>query len=333
MQNAEPIPGQGVQQRDKPKGPDLGKLMGLPKQGQPSGENPKPPSQDALAAQKELSDKIMAVAQADARDEAAKQQKQAPPQPVAQPAKPEGPDQTGDRIWLYPETVDITPQADTRHALYRAMMNTNRQWLQDGEVRRMSIGRAAAIPLIGGIVGGVLKHFGGPKDTPVGATPQLSELTGNVLQNTTLGGIIAGVLSPIASGVRRLTGENAFSQFARFANRREDRGILSRLVHGAESRALKWLFLREDRDTTQLLRILDQGTDVNRINIGSRARLNDLMAAGVMAEMKAQMVAEHNIQLSSKEQDRIKRWHDAFRLSQRIFDAKIPTAGQREIYI
>lgn len=283
-----------------------------------------------------------------------------PPEPQVQP---EGPEQTGDRIWLYPETVNITPAADTRHALYRSMMNINRQWLQDGEVRRMSIARASAIPIIGGLVGGLLKPFaargyydvtlpGGvasrvprPPGFPPASTvglggskidyipPTTAETLVGAAQNVGVAGLIAGVLSPIASGLRRLTGENAFSQFARFANRREDRGLISRLAHGAESRLLKWLFLREDRDTAQLLRIMDQGTDVNRINIGSRERLNNLISAGVMAEMKAQMVAEHNIQLSQKETDRINRWHDAFRLSQRIYDAKIPTPGQRQIYI
>lgn len=285
-----------------------------------------------------------------------------PPEPVV---RPQGDVPAGDRIWLYPEKLNLAPQQDTTHALYRSMMNINRQWLQDGEVRRMSWGRAASIPIIGGLIGGMLKPFAARGSVDVGgklsplppgmAPDQVSKLihggkfvapTGTeyltgAMQNIGIAGAIAGVLSPIVSGIRRVTGENAFSQFARFANRREDRGLLSRIIHGGESRVMKWLFFREDRDTRQIHRLFDQinqsgdlaWQDLNRLNIGSRDRINNLIAAGVMEEMKAQMIAEHNMQLSPKEMDRINRMHENFRMAQRIFDAKIPTAGQRRIYI
>lgn len=275
------------------------------------------------------------------------------PRPVQAPAEQPNTLQ-GDRKYLYRETENLAPN-DTRGPLYDAMRRLNAQWLDKGEVRWMSIARVSAIPIIGGIIGGILKPFQArgwmEMPVPVGAKPILKPFTGvlehgakfvppstteyliGAVGNIGIAGAVAGVLSPIVSGLRRLTGENAFSQFARFANRREDRGLLSRLVHGAESRALKFLFLREDRDTQQLLRIFDQRTDVNAINIGSRDRLNDLMAAGVMAEMKAQMIAEHNIQLSEKETVRVNRFHDAFRMAQRIYEAKIPTAGQRQIFV
>lgn len=326
MLNAEPQPvgpGRRPPGADRPAGPGggggpsaPGRPPGAPGAGLPNAEIRQAPVAAVLPPQ------AMRPAPAPVPPVEPREPRQ---QPVPVPAEPNT--LQGDRKYLYRETENLAPN-DTRGPLYDAMRRLNAQWLDNGEVRRMSIARASAVPIIGGILGGILKPaFGGtvPATVPeylVGAT-----------ENIGIAGAVAGVLSPIVSGLRRLTGENAFSQFARFANRREDRGLLSRLVHGAESRALKFLFLREDRDTQQLLRIFDQRTDVNAINIGSRDRLNNLMAAGVMAEMKAQMIAEHNIQLSEKETARVNRFHDAFRMAQRIYEAKIPTPGQRQIFV
>lgn len=243
------------------------------------------------------------------------------PEPAPRAPGPENQDQveraqpnpvTGrTETYLYPAELNLAQK--TGDSVDRALLNMNRVLLGEGEVRRMSIGRAAL-----------------PFAVALGAG---GAAAGRLAEALPLAGEVTAVLSPMASGVRRIMGENAFSQFARFANRREDRGIFSRIFHGAESRVLKWLFFREDRDTRQLMRLFDQNADPNQLRIGSRDRINDLITAGVMAELKAQMIAEHNIQISPKEDEKIKRMHDAYAYAKRIFQAKIPTPGQREIFV
>lgn len=246
-------------------------------------------------------------------------------QPAVLPNRPE--------THYYRATTDQA--ADTNHALDTSLMNLSRTYLGEGEVRHMSRFRAGVIPAVVGASGGLLKSLAG-----IGGWESIPAF-----------GLLTGVLSPIFSGIRRLTGENAFSQFARFANRAEDRGIMSRLVHGGESRAVKGAFLREDRDVRQLMRVFDQGTNpadadpnsvnnrasrqalVDRLNFGSRDTIDRLIAAGVMAEMKAQLVAENDIQLSPQDHQKIERYHQAFEMAKLLYDRKIPTAGQRALFV
>lgn len=222
----------------------------------------------------------------------------------------------------YNTEVKLPPRTElaqnTYHAVDKALDNMTRIYLQGGEVRRMAWLRPV-LPFLAGIGAGILKPLG------------------NIFGGLWYGAAITGILSPVTSLVRRITGENAFSQFARFANRAEDRGLASRIIHGGESRAVKAFFLKEDKDIRQLLRLKDQKIetkeDLNRLGIGSRDRIDNLIASGVMAGMKVQMIQEHNAQLSEKENDKLKRLQDAYLMAKTLMDAKIPSQGQKEIFI
>lgn len=276
-----------------------------------------------------------------------------PPERPRQEERPEPPRRTESpppvtpsptEEYLYPTGIETRP-LDLRRQLDRATANVLTPYLTD-EVRRMSYGRAAAIPLLGGLVGGILKPFQYGDVTQrakaAGAfshitgrgifEPPVGEVAGGVLNNMGLAGMIVGILSPVASGVRRIMGESAFTQFARFANKREGTGLIGRLMHGMESRFMKGIFLHEDRETTKLLRLYDQKVDLNQWQFHDRREINNLIAAGVVAKMKKRVVDFYNIQLSPKEREKLDRFDNAFDMAGRIFDFKIPTAGQREIF-
>ncbi len=216
------------------------------------------------------------------------------------------------------------------------MNQLNRVLLDQGEVRRMSAGRAALAPIIGAL----------------GTVAGVGELGLKALSGVPIAGVVAAGLSGVFSLARRATGENAFSMAARFMNRREDRqgitGLLSRIIHGGESRAVKWAFFHEDKDAQQLLRMYDQMTQrredgtirmsrpeqdawLDSMAVGSRDRINDMIAAGVMEELKAKLIREHNMQISEKEAVKINRMHDAYDMAKRLFERKVPTLGQRQI--
>ncbi|MBI2611573.1 hypothetical protein HYW54_02385 [Candidatus Gottesmanbacteria bacterium] len=209
--------------------------------------------------------------------------------------------------------------------------------IDTGEVRRMSGVRAAALPL--------MVAAGTAATRPM--TEMLSAIPG--------AGIFAALLSPVVSVANRIMGENAFSQAAKFMNRSEDRGLFSRILHGGESRLVKGAFFKEDRNTQQLLRLYDQMTGgwdidqntgqrryrrgqaeqdawVDNMTVGSRDRIEWLISRGVFQELKAQMIDEHNMQLSDKELMMKERMHDAYRMAKKLYERKIPTEGQRQIF-
>ena len=215
-------------------------------------------------------------------------------------------------IYDYPEKLNLTEK--TGDAVDRALSHLNKDYLENGEIRRKAWLRPI-IPLAVGFGVGVLKPVSG------------------LFENIGHASVINSVLSPAVSLLRRVTGENAFSQFARFANRRESSGLLGRIFNGGESRVLKSLFLREDGDMRQLLRLKDQGADLKNLSIGNKNRINNLIAAGFMAELKAQMIAEYNVNISNKDNEKINRMHEAYGMARELFLAKIPTRGQQEKFL
>lgn len=215
-------------------------------------------------------------------------------------------------IYDYPEKLNLAEK--TGDAVDVALSHLGRDYLENGEIRRKAWLRPI-IPLAVGFGVGVLKPVSG------------------LFENIGHAAVINSVLSPAISLLRRVTGENAFSQFARFANRRENSGLIGRIFNGGESRVLKSLFLREDRDMRQLLRLKDQGADLKDLVIGNKNRINNLIASGFMAELKAKMIAEYNVNISAKDNDKLSRMHEAYGMARELFLAKIPTRGQQEKFL
>lgn len=214
----------------------------------------------------------------------------------------------------YDSKVEL-PQR-TSHVIDRALDNLKVNYLQEGEIRRKSWLRPV-FPFLSGLGIGIVS----------------TKSVAGFFEGIGKSALITGLFSPVASLVRRITGENAFSQFARFANKAENNNLLTRLTHGGESRAVKNFFLKEDRDIRQLLRLKDQGAVLDRIHVGSRDRIDNLIASGVLAGMKAQMIAENGVQLSEADHDKLLRLQEAFQMSKTLMDAKIPKGGQQDIFI
>lgn len=214
-------------------------------------------------------------------------------------------------MYDYPEKLNLAEK--TGDAIDKSLQHLSHDYLADGEARRSAWLRPV-FPIALGFGAGVLK--------PV------ADMVGNISQAA----VVTSLLSPAVSLLRRVTGENAFSQFARFAKRRNE-GLIGKLLFGGEARVLKSLYLREDRDMRQLLRLKDQGADLKSLSVGNKTRISNLIASGFMAEMKAQMIAEHDIKLSDRDNEKINRMHEAYNMAKNLFYAKIPTSGQQEKFL
>lgn len=234
-----------------------------------------------------------------------------PKDPIPKVKQPDVSQITEKPIYDYPEKLNLAEK--TGDAIDKSLANLSRDYLAEGEASRSAWMRPI-LPLAIGFGAGVLK--------PV------ADMVGNISQAA----VVTSLLSPAISLVRRVTGENAFSQFARFAKRRNE-GLISKLLFGGEARVLKSLYLREDRDMRQLLRLKDQGADLKSLAVGNKTRISNLIASGFIAEMKAQMIAENNIKLSDRDSEKINRMHEAYYMAKNLFYAKIPTRGQQEKFL
>lgn len=294
------------------------------------------------AAQRRAVEEAQRRAQDEARgrDEAAARQARA-----AAPSHPE--------TYEYPAELPPRPR-DTRHALDGALHNLVGQYLE-GEQRR-SIGQAtmpfvlgatAEITrtkshlfgtmynaLFGGNIAKTAAELAGRAGGLVGLAPELSAAAQTFAATGAVGAVVTGVLSPTVSLAKRvLLGDNAWRQAAAFMTRKEDGGLLQRILWGGESRLMKWSLFRENGRRRQLLRLADQNADMNTLRLGSRRRVEQLIAEGMVAGATAQMLTELNVPTNDKENERLERMVRAYDKAKEIFNAKIPTAGQRENFI
>lgn len=272
------------------------------------------------------------------------------PSKEAEPAK-----KTGEKNYQTHEySAELPPlPGNTSHALDKSLKGLIAENLV-GEQRK-SIGQATLPFAIGAAAEVTRNHswlFGtmsqilhkGPGTALGKMTYDLGQIAGlgAQLQNAVstfaaVGGsaaIVTGVLSPTMSIMKRaLLGENAWKQAASFMVRKEDGGLLSRIIHGGESRLMKWSMFRENRARRQLLRLADQKVDVKDLVLGNRGKIEDLIAEGMVAGATSQMMTELGVPLSPRDQEKRERLNRAYDMARQIFDAKIPTAGQKEIFI
>lgn len=273
------------------------------------------------------------------------------PKKAAEPAKAVAP--KSKEIYEYPAELPPMP-ANTSHALDGAKNDLIRGNLE-GEQRRsigqatvpFVVGAAAEIirpkghffgsiynAILGGPLGVVAGDLAGKAGGLVGLSVEMKKAAENLVSAGSAGAIATMALTPSISIMKRvLFGENAWKQAASFMVRKEDGGILSRIIHGGESRLLKWSMFSENASRRQLLRFADQNVDVNNLIVGNKSRLEDLIAEGMVAGATSQMMTELNVPLSAREAEKMERMNRAYDMAKKLFDSKITTAGQREIFL
>lgn len=254
--------------------------------------------------------------------------------------------------YYYPTELPPLP-ANTSHALDKSLKSLISENLE-GEQRK-SIGQATMPFVIGAAaeitrpkgwfgtltsalfpspIGNYAGALGEKVGNLVGFGAQFKDIAGTFAATGAAAAIATGVLSPTMSIMKRaLLGENAWRQAASFMVRKEDGGFLSRIIHGGESRLMKWSMFRENRARRQLLRLADQNVDVKDLVLGNRNKVEDLIAEGMTAGTTAQMMTELGVPLSPKENEKLDRLNRAYDMARKIFDAKITTAGQKEIFL
>ena len=217
-----------------------------------------------------------------------------PPKKVTEPAKPVA---KSKEIYEYPAELPPMP-ANTNHALDAAKNELIRNNIE-GEQRK-SIGQAAAPfvvgaaaeiirpkghffgsiynAILGGPLGKVAGDFAGKAGGLVGLAQEMKSAAENLVSAGSAGAIATMALTPSISIMKRvLFGENAWKQAASFMVRKEDGGIISRIIHGGESRLLKWSLFSENAARRQLLLFADQNFDLNNLIVGNKSRLEDLI--------------------------------------------------------
>lgn len=281
------------------------------------------------------------------------------PAPDHTPAKPDSKPDPGKKTggksgenFYYPTELPPMP-ANTNSALDKAKNALIAENLE-GEQRK-SIGQATMPFLVGAAaeitrprgwfgtvvnaiypsgIGTAAGKLGESIGKNIGFGVQFKDIFSTFAATGATAAIATGVLSPTMSIMKRaLLGENAWKQAASFMVRKEDGGLISRIIHGGESRMMKWAMFRENRARRQLLRLADQNVDVKDLMLGNRAKVEDLVAEGMMAGATSQMMTELGVNLSPKDQEKMERMNRAYDMAKKIFDAKITTAGQKEIFL
>lgn len=185
-----------------------------------------------------------------------------------------------------------------------------------------------------GPISGAAEVIGKGLGDVVGLGTQLAPHLKDFAATSQAAAIIIGVANPTIAAIKRIAmGDNAWSEAAKYWMKKDEGGIINRVVRGAEGWAMKKLFFHEDKQLKKLIRWESEGKDPAQLMGGaSKKDLANLIASAATLKTGGYLLEQMGVEFSADEKIKLSQYERAFDYGMKIADSKMEDSAEKESF-